>query len=408
MKDLTRSTFMLAADQQLSSRQEELKERIFNFIKEHHEDPKSAVFIIEGEAGTGKSLLLATLYEELQKAVFSREPFFDGWQNKLLVNHNEMLKIYWELAKNKAYLRKKDFMKPTPFINAFQKSREQADVVFIDEAHLLLTKPDPFNKYTGQNQLTDILKLAKVIVLVFDPHQVIKLKSWWQPEMLATTLKGHLHETADLSQQQRVMDPQVTAWIDGFLAGELLTLPAVKDYDLQIFDDGLPLYEMVKKRNDEVGLSRVLATADFPFTVMDDKIWYVTAGELRLPWDKINFTDVPWAERSETINEVGSIYTIQGFDLNYAGVIIGPSIRWEDEHNCLVVDDSRYEDREAFKKRQDEMDTVASKQQIMLDALNILLKRGRYGLYLYACDENLRKRLLLLQAEKKSGNEETE
>ena len=94
--------------------------------------------------------------------------------------------------------------------------------------------------------------------------------------------------------------------------------------------------------------------------------------------------------------------------MNYAGVIIGPSIRWEDEHNCLVVDDSLYEDHEAFKKRQDEMDTTASKQQIMLDALNILLKRGRHGLYLYACDENLRKRLLLLQAEKKSGNEETE
>ncbi|WP_235697653.1 DNA/RNA helicase domain-containing protein [Corynebacterium diphtheriae] len=34
--------------------------------------------------------------------------------------------------------------------------------------------------------------------------------------------------------------------------------------------------------------------------------------------------ELSWAEKPHTINEVGSIFTIQGFDLNYAGVIIGP------------------------------------------------------------------------------------
>lgn len=57
----------------------------------------------------------------------------------------------------------------------------------------------------------------------------------------------------------------------------------------------------------------------------------MTAGQLKLPWDKINFTDRPWAERPETIQEVGSIYTIQGFDLNYAGVILGPSIKYDEK-----------------------------------------------------------------------------
>lgn len=35
-----------------------------------------------------------------------------------------------------------------------------------------------------------------------------------------------------------------------------------------------------------------------------------------------------WAEQSHTINEIGSTFTIQGFDLNYAGVIIGPSVQY--------------------------------------------------------------------------------
>lgn len=40
-----------------------------------------------------------------------------------------------------------------------------------------------------------------------------------------------------------------------------------------------------------------------------------------MPWDQYNYTATPWAEIPSTINEVGSIYTCQGFDLNYAGII---------------------------------------------------------------------------------------
>ncbi|WP_239085642.1 DNA/RNA helicase domain-containing protein, partial [Lacticaseibacillus paracasei] len=99
--------------------------------------------------------------------------------NKLLVNHNEMLKIYKEIAGAKSYFRKKDFMKPTPFINAYRKAGKRADVVFIDEGHLLLTAPDPYNNFRDTNQLTDILQLARLVVLVFDFHQLVKLKSFW-------------------------------------------------------------------------------------------------------------------------------------------------------------------------------------------------------------------------------------
>ncbi|MFR8313475.1 MAG: DNA/RNA helicase domain-containing protein [Ruminococcus sp.] len=37
-----------------------------------------------------------------------------------------------------------------------------------------------------------------------------------------------------------------------------------------------------------------------------------------------------WAEQKQTIGEVGSTFTIQGFDLNYAGVILGPSVKYKD------------------------------------------------------------------------------
>lgn len=84
----------------------------------------------------------------------------------------------------------------------------------------------------------------------------------------------------------------------------------------KFFSDGQPMYDLIQRHNAETGLSRMIATADYPFTVLDGKTWYVQAGSLRLPWDKLNFTDRPWAQRPETLHEVGSIYTIQGFDLN--------------------------------------------------------------------------------------------
>lgn len=44
-----------------------------------------------------------------------------------------------------------------------------------------------------------------------------------------------------------------------------------------------------------------------------------------------------WAEQPQTINEVGSTFTIQGFDLNYAGVILGPSVKYRNGKVIFVL-----------------------------------------------------------------------
>ncbi|WP_263863586.1 DUF2075 domain-containing protein [Lacticaseibacillus paracasei] len=79
---------------------------------------------------------------------------------------------------------------------------------------------------------------------------------------------------------------------------------------------------VIQRGNAETGLSRMIATADYPFTVLDGK-----PGMSKLALcgclGTSSTTDRPWAQRPETLHEVGSIYTIQGFDLNYAGVILG-------------------------------------------------------------------------------------
>lgn len=113
-----------------------------------------------------------------------------------------------------------------------------------------------------------------------------------------------------------------------------------------------------------------------------------------MPW---NFTNDKWtwAEHADSIREVGSIYTVQGFDLNYVGVILGPSISYDEEKDELLIDTSNYKDTGAFTSRSDMSpeEIKQAKEKIILNSINVLMKRGIHGLYIYATDEKLRRKL---------------
>ncbi|MFC6293721.1 DUF2075 domain-containing protein [Lactiplantibacillus daoliensis] len=395
--ELSAATFKLADQAALSPAQQQLEQTLLTFIRKHRQQPDTGLFVIHGDAGTGKSAVLAAAFSRLQALSRSEKPNdLQNTTNYLVVNHNEMLKIYKRLAGDDPDLRKKDFQKPTPLINRLTKTDTMADVVFIDEAHLLLTQPDRYNKFTGHNQLTELIKHSRVVVLVFDTRQVLKLKSYWQTSDLAPFLALYPHETFNLDEQFRMNgNADVVNWIDQFTQGNLSPKPVDKQFDFKVFSDGQPMYDLIRQRDHEVSLSRLVATADFPY-VVNHGTWYVTAGSLKIPWDKVNLTDDPWALRSETLNEVGSIYTIQGFDLNYAGVVLGPSVGYDAATDTVVVHPERYEDQEAFKNRDDLGNLAPLKAQIIFNSINVLMKRGRYGLYLYAVDPALRQRLLAL------------
>ena len=158
----------------------------------------------------------------------------------------------------------------------------------------------------------------------------------------------------------------------------------------------------IVKRNAEVGLFRILSTSGYP-SILDGGKHYITLnikeGSFKMPWYQYNYTATPWAEIPATINEVGSIYTCQGFDLNYAGIIIGPPISQVQGRNRLQVNLDKMTDTEMFKKRTDLTDPVEIEQlekQMVMNSLNVLFKRGVHGCYLYAHDPLLRHTLCTL------------
>lgn len=405
-KIINAATKKLSPFKPLTPEQERLVQDILNFTTQHLQGDFPAIYTIYGDAGTGKSVVLSQLFDRIQKAARkdSTSPFYKT-HNYFLVNHPEILKVYREIAGSLPELYKKDFTRPTSLINQLDKANKTIDVAVIDEAHLLLSKPDHYNNFYHDNQLIEIIKRTKVVVIVFDQYQVLRMKSLWTPERLKKITYQYPHKEYQLTHMFRMTASEgLIKWLNNFTDHyEVTPFPddARQHYDFRIYNDAEKMRQAIAHRNQEVGLSRILSTSGYPST-LDGGKHYIQEGQFKMPWDQYNYTVTPWAELPQTINEVGSIYTCQGFDLNYTGIIIGPPISLIPGTNRLQVNLDKYTDTEAFKKRADLTDpeeiTRLEKRMIM-NSLNVLFKRGVYGTYLYAHDPLLRETLCKLFAD---------
>jgi uncharacterized protein len=387
--------FKLSPFKELSTDQIELKDKIINICENHINDEKPFVFLIKGEAGTGKSVVLSAVFNRIQELSKEKSSVLYNRNNFLLVNHTEMLKTYYKIAGKVRALKKKNFNKPTPFINQQKNSNQSADIVFVDEAHLLLTRPDSFNNFKENNHLEEIIKYSKIVILVFDNKQVLKMKSYWDENKLLSLVDSRRSEEYILRNQFRMRaSHSMISWIDHFIEKKITTIPQEEEFDFRVFDSAAKMYREICTKNKEFGLARMVSTFDYVHK-KDGEIYYIKEDFLKLPWNTTE-GDTTWAEREDTIGEVGSIYTIQGFDLNYVGVILGPSVSYDEKYDELKIITENYKDTEAFRGKDNFNDPENVKEKIILNSINVLLKRGIKGLYIFASDTKLRTRLIKL------------
>lgn len=448
------------------------------------------LILVQGAAGTGKTVLISHLFYQLMgdfedygldvadKHGMNANLRPDAF---LLINHEEQKHVYNEIACKLNLQKKFDqiVLKPTSFINQRtvwgpsqgkkknwkgSHPKKKVDVALIDEAHLLLTQSN--QAYLGDNMLLDVMRRAKVTVAVFDPEQILNSSQQWTTSDLNTILgDGQLssrsfqsvrlgdslafdRKTVELKHQFRIAaNAQLIEWIDRLIDdGVVGKIPESKGYfreglfvgdpyDIRVFDSPVELFRAVsfaaRGPEEERGLSRVLATYDWPYSSKrkngsdPDGLWNVelhkdSGGVWRMglaegdtlgmddldspadsrrfchPWNYMlskqagskSIGRLAWAENPETLNEIGSTYTIQGFDLNIAGVIIGPSVKYRGGH--IVFDAKSSQNSKAVQKRGGEIDYSV---QNLRNELNVLLKRGVHGLYLFAVDPELQKAL---------------
>lgn len=398
----------------LTKEQKDARELILQKVSKALENGETRQLIfIDGEAGTGKTVLNSSTFYELYCQAEEEEKTLKCY---LLVNHDEQITVYEQIAEKLGLTAKygKVVSKPTTFINNHSED-DPVDVVFVDEAHLLLTQGK--QSYHGENQLKDIIARARVTVVMFDENQILTTEQFWEAQILehyrnqAKAAENHIVLDKQLRMQA---DPVTMDWIDSFTKkGQLKEIPHTVDgYQIKVFDDPemLDLEIQKKAKEKHSALSRVLATYDWEYSQKrkpDDRLrayWEVVIGKWHKPWnrelaaelsrkEKRKISGLAWAEQPQTINEVGSTFTIQGFDLNYAGVILGPSVKYR--NGKIIFAPSESHNNKAIRNRTLSDGTKQKFGEMLIQhEVRVLMTRGVNGMYIYACDPELRAALL--------------
>lgn len=372
------------------------------------------LIFVEGEAGTGKTVLNSSTFYEI--CCLSEEKKLDHLRCNLIVNHEEQITVYEQIAEKLGLVDKygEVVSRPTRFINT-HSSDNPVDITFVDEAHLLWTQGK--QSYRGDNQLQDIMDRSKVTVVMFDENQILTTEQFWEAQVLERYRKQakDSNNYIVLKNQLRMhAGPEMLYWIDRFTKEqEVLPLPKTTDnYCIRIFASPEEMDEEICNlaKKEDTSLSRLVATYDWAYNSKARpkghlrKYWEVFIDGWHKPWNreleselsarqKRHNKKLAWAEQEHTVREVGSTFTIQGFDLNYAGVILGPSVKYRDGR--IIFDPDASCNAKAVRNRTLLDGTKQKFGEILLQhEVRVLMTRGVNGLYIYACDEELRKALL--------------
>jgi len=92
-----------------------------------------------------------------------------------------------------------------------------------------------------------------------------------------------------------------------------------------------------------------------------------------------------WASEPRGINQVGCVYTAQGFEFDYVGVIFGRDLRWDPASENWMGDSGASHD--SIVKRYGDCFT-----DLVKGTYRFLLTRGLKGCYMYFEDEATRRR----------------
>jgi hypothetical protein len=396
----------------LKPEQIEAKELIISKVLDAYGSGKDGQLIfVQGEAGTGKTVLTTSTFYELIKRGEESPSDFPKMRCHLMVNHDEQAHVYEQMAK-RLNLGEENVSRPTKFINKYSKDNK-VDVAFIDEGHLLWTQKNQAYNSESANQLKDIIDRARVTVIMFDEYQVLTTQEYWEPEILEgfKQLSKSQDNFIQLSNQLRMDCSQSTMdWIYDFVLNRTVGqfIPDSK-YDVRSFDSPEALHNAIRKlaSKEDTKLTRLVATYDWEYSnkaiPADREFWDVRIGGWSMPWNyererkmtlkqKRTIRSLAWAEQSQTIDEVGSTFTIQGFDLSYVGVILGPSVQYRDGQIVFCPENSK---NDKATQNRTLSDGTKSKfgETLLRNEVKVLLTRGVKGLYIYACDPALRQAL---------------
>jgi DUF2075 family protein len=346
------------------------------------------VVLVRGGPGTGKSVLAINLL-----ARFLNE----GRTAHYATGSRAFTKTLWKLVGSRA----------RPVLKYFNGYRNAApgeiDALICDEAHRIReTSNDRFTpkaKKSTEPQIRELLRAAKVSVFFIDDRQSVRPNEIGSSEYIkqhAADLKYEVSEF-DLEVQFRCSGSAgFVNWISNTLgiertANQLWT--GSEAFDFQIFPSPASMEAAIKAKTREGVTARLAAGYCWEWsnpnpdgTLVDD----IVVGQWRKPWNArpeagrlakgIPPADL-WATDPGGVNQVGCIYTAQGFEVDYIGVVWGKDLAYDLDGQAWVGDKKESHDRSVKRSKADFL-------QLVKNTYRVLLSRGMKGCYVCFLDKN--------------------
>ena len=372
--------------------------------------------IIEGGAGTGKTILAIFLFKLLNTTNedFNFEEFGD--------NEFEFMELVFELKRKypnpkmalvvpmssfrttlKKVFKNIKGLNANMVIGPAEIVKDTFDIVIVDESHRLRRRVNlgayfrafdvvceklNLDKHTC-NELDWVMKQSESAVYFYDENQSIKPSDVKKEDFDKLKLNS-LTKTEYLRSQFRAKGGNdYVNYITKLLNCKLTrtdTQFSSKDYEFILFDSIEDLVSEIKKRDIQNGLSRLVAGYSWPWMTNKkdaQQDFDIEIENTRLKW---NSTNIDWVNSANSRDEVGCIHTTQGYDLNYTGIIFGNEITYDKESNEIRVLKENYYDVNGKQ-------SIVDPEELKYFILNIyktIMLRGIKGTYVYVCDKNLR------------------
>lgn len=382
-----REQFVLLAEQQLAYR------TVLHAVAHARRADRKSVVVVTGGPGSGKSVIALSLLGELAR------------QGRTVV-HATGSRSFTQTLRKVAGAGSTRTQKLFKYFNQFMAAEQNGlEVLILDEAHRIReTSVDRYTKAqfrTGRPQIDELIAAARVPVFLLDQHQVVRPGELGTVEEItayAARLGLPVH-LVSLDDQFRCGGSEAyVLWVNrllGLAPGGPTAWEPEPDFAVQVADSPQEVEAVLgARRRQELG-ARIAAGYCWPWSDPVDGALVpdVRIGEWSRPWNLRGDRAVGgappaalWATDPAGFGQVGCVYTAQGFEYDWSGVIFGPDLVWRADRWVAVRSANKDPDfRSVAKVPAEEFD------RLVRHVYKVLLTRGMQGTVIYSTDEETRR-----------------
>ncbi|GAA4461905.1 DUF2075 domain-containing protein [Nibrella saemangeumensis] len=364
-------------------------DKIRSLVQQAATRDRKAAIIVKGGPGTGKSVIALHLLSELLRA---------GKKAHYATGSKAFTETLWSIFGNKSKTVFKYFN------NYGDLDQDALDIIICDEAHRIRATSNSFrtpkDKKSNRPQLYELLKAARVSVYFIDDNQIVRPGEIGSIEYVREYAQSKNVEVFEyeLESQFRCNGSNgFVNWVDNTLeirrtANIIWKTSDLETFDFQIFATPEELDARIRFKVIEGFSARMTAGFCWPWSKPDDQgrlTADIQIGEYKRPWNahhSANFLadNVPkaslWAYETNGINQVGCVYTAQGFEFDYVGVIFGKDLKYSFEQQSWIGQPHFSQDKTVKRDREHFLSFVRN-------TYKVLLTRGMKGCYVYFEDK---------------------